>query len=205
MQAGGRLPHHATRLSIFCKQWPRSNSAHTNGRIDLALRAFNNNQFKSLQAAARSFDVPITIQGQRAADIQERRDCRPVNCKLSASVHEMATVLLSKHADASTLPRVGQHWVRTFINRSSELCSKYNCKYDYQRAKLEDPVHLRAYAGFSVCKIHLSNMKLRCEINITFLKSVSKWASFLLQRWSLHQTGLADHAQHSQEIANGVE
>ena len=92
-----------------------------------------------------------------------------------------------------------------FINRSSELCLKYNCKYDYQRAKFEDPEHLSAYAGFSVCKIQLRNMKLRCQINITLMKSVSKWASFLLQRWLLHHIGLADHAQHSQEIANGLE
>ena len=62
-----------------------------------------------------------------------------------ATVHEMANLLLSKRADATTPPTVGQHWVRNFVNRSPELRSKYNRKYDYQRAKCEDPAQLRAW------------------------------------------------------------
>ena len=97
IQASGRLspPRDASPCLHYAMATPqRSNSAHTNGRADLALRAFKNNQFKSLKAAARSFDVPITTLRWRAAGVQERRDWRPVNCKLSATEEESLIQLI---------------------------------------------------------------------------------------------------------------
>ena len=37
------------------------------------------------------------------------------------------------------MPTVGKCWVRNFIQRHDTLRSRYNRKYDYQRAKCEDP------------------------------------------------------------------
>ena len=34
---------------------------------------------------------------------------------------------------------VGEKWPRNFVNRCSELKTRFNRKYDYQRAKQEDP------------------------------------------------------------------
>ena len=35
--------------------------------------------------------------------------------------------------------RVGEKWPRNFVNRQPELTTRFNRKYDYQRAKNEDP------------------------------------------------------------------
>jgi hypothetical protein len=56
-------------------------------------------------------------------------------------VRDAANLLLADRAtrDASAQPTVGKCWVSRFINRHPQLKSKYNRKYDYQRAKCEDP------------------------------------------------------------------
>ena len=56
------------------------------------------------------------------------------------------TRLLVNQRDKSTssIP-VGENWVRRFINRHESIKSKYNRKYDYQRAKREDPVLIQAW------------------------------------------------------------
>jgi len=41
--------------------------------------------------------------------------------------------------------RIGQCWVYRFISRHPEVKSQYNRKYDYQRAKCEDPEVIRAW------------------------------------------------------------
>ena len=40
---------------------------------------------------------------------------------------------------------IGQHWVNNFINRYDQIRSKYNRKYDYQRAKCENPKLIKAW------------------------------------------------------------
>jgi hypothetical protein len=64
-----------------------------------------------------------------------------------ALVHEIAELLLKERVrttpDAN--PKLGVHWVYRFIQRHPELQSQYNRKYDYQRAKCEDPKTIRAW------------------------------------------------------------
>jgi hypothetical protein len=36
-------------------------------------------------------------------------------------------------------PHVGQQWVRNFVKRQSDLRTRFTRRYDYQRAKNEDP------------------------------------------------------------------
>jgi hypothetical protein len=63
-----------------------------------------------------------------------------------ALVQEMAELLLQERVQnaSSPAPKLGQHWVQRFITRYPELKTQYNRKYDYQRAKCEDPEVIRA-------------------------------------------------------------
>ena len=54
--------------------------------------------------------------------------------------------LAERVQDASTeKPDIGKRWVLNFLSRHPELKSKYNRKYDYQRAKCEDPEIVNAW------------------------------------------------------------
>jgi hypothetical protein len=55
----------------------------------------------------------------------------------------MANLLLAQRGGSTTPPTVGENWIRNFVNRHDEIKSKYNRKYDYQRAKCEDPDIIR--------------------------------------------------------------
>jgi hypothetical protein len=55
-----------------------------------------------------------------------------------ATVRRMANLLLSDRK-AESASKVSDRWVTRFIKRHNELQSKYNRKYDYQRAQCEDP------------------------------------------------------------------
>ena len=41
--------------------------------------------------------------------------------------------------------KVGEKWPRNFVNQQAELKTRFNRKYNYQRAKNEDPVALEAW------------------------------------------------------------
>ena len=58
------------------------------------------------------------------------------------TIREMARLLLHEHGQA-TLP--GKNWVYKFIQRHESIKAKYNRKYDYQRAKCEDPELIRPW------------------------------------------------------------
>jgi hypothetical protein len=143
-------------------------STYQEGRIELAIQAFKNGQFKSIRAAAIAYDVPEKTARRRARGIAAKRASRAPNRKLSpteeislqewvlsmdkrgmppriATVRQMANLLLAKRFKTTTPPTVGQHWVQNFINRDDELKSKYNRKYDYQRAKCENPTLIREW------------------------------------------------------------
>ena len=53
----------------------------------------------------------------------------------------MANLLLAECVqNTSKVPStIGKNWVSNFVQRHPELHLKYNCKYDYQRAKCKDP------------------------------------------------------------------
>ena len=62
-----------------------------------------------------------------------------------AAVRQMASLLVAKHSKSTPPPPVSRNWVRSFIDRHNTLKSKYNRKYDYQRAKCEDPELIRTW------------------------------------------------------------
>src|ERR1700712_1699765 len=59
----------------------------------------------------------------------------------------MARLLLTERVLVASAipPEIGQHWGYRFSNRHPELKSRSNRKYDYQRAKCEDPEIIRAW------------------------------------------------------------
>ena len=135
------------------------------GRLILAVQAYQKGEFQSYRAAARAYDVPRDTLQRRIAGIQSRRDTTPKNRLLTpteeqcliqqilsmdqrgipptiAAVGVMAGLLARQRGQSIT---VGKNWARSFVNRHEALKSKYNRKYDYQRAKCEDLDLIRAW------------------------------------------------------------
>jgi hypothetical protein len=63
------------------------------------------------------------------------------------AVRQMANLLLEKRSNSNSNSdpnsQVGQNWVYNFVQRHQALQCQYNRKYDYQRAKCEDPKVIR--------------------------------------------------------------
>jgi hypothetical protein len=139
------------------------------GRITLAVQAFKQGHISSVRAAAKAYDVPESTLRSRVKGIHARRDTVPINRKLTTTeestlvewilsmdqrglaptreiVEQMANILLQKRSQNQTNPlTVGIRWVRNLVQRHPALRSSYNRKYDYQRAKCEDPALIRSW------------------------------------------------------------
>jgi DDE superfamily endonuclease/Tc5 transposase DNA-binding domain len=137
----------------------QAESSNREGRLLLAKEAIEQGQIQSIRAAADAYDVAPSTLSSNIRGVPLRSDCIP-NCrKLSLceeeaivqyildldsrgfpprpqDVREMADLLLAER-DASP---VGKNWPTNFINRRSEIQSKFNRKYDYKRALCEDLV-----------------------------------------------------------------
>lgn len=127
-------------------------------RIILALESLQKDPKFSLRAAAKVYNVDRTTLARRRAGTLARCDTKPNSKKLTKSeeeaiieyvielstrsfpprlrgVEEMANHLL-RVRDA---PPVGKNWASNFVQRQPKLCTRWSRKYDYQRAKCEDP------------------------------------------------------------------
>jgi hypothetical protein len=127
-------------------------------RILLALQALQNDSKLSLRRAANIYEVNYWKLRRRQNGIQSRCDFIPKSRKLSdleeqiiiqfildldsrgfpsrlRFVEEMANSLF---ADRDSSP-VGKRWAHNFVKRQPELKTRLFRKYDYQRAKCEDP------------------------------------------------------------------
>jgi hypothetical protein len=133
--------------------------AQNEGRIALAIQAYQKGQFRSLKAATDAYDVPHSTVYDRIKGRATRHDIRPVRYKLTQSeesslenwilsmderglspridtIRQMANLLLQKRdnigpsSDAS-VPTVGKNWVYKFVQRHNTLKSRFNRKYDY--------------------------------------------------------------------------
>lgn len=157
---------------------PRTSSQliQNEGRVQLAIQAFQKGQFRSLRAATKSYDIPYSTARDRIRGINSRRDVRPTSCKLThneeasleqwiismderglplriENVRQMANLLLRKRVENRATDQVtdlyrtdlqvGKCWVRNFVQRHDTLKSRFNRRYDYQRAKCEDPIIIR--------------------------------------------------------------
>jgi hypothetical protein len=59
----------------------------------------------------------------------------------------MANLLLQKWSNSSqgNSPKVGKRWITNLVRRHQALQTRYTRKYDYQRAKCEDPAIIRQW------------------------------------------------------------
>ena len=134
----------------------RTQLSQTEGRVVLAIQAFEQGHFTSLFAASTAYGAPYSTVRRRVNGRVARHDSKPTNLKLTPteestlvewilsmderglppradSVRQMANLLLQKRSniDLDKIPQVGKCWVRNFVRRQPALGSRYNRKYDY--------------------------------------------------------------------------
>ena len=137
-------------------------ASNLEGRILLAIQALKLNQFTSIQAAAKAYNIPHSTLHNWINGMAPWCDCIPNSQKLTPkeeeaivqyilnldshgfppwpqAVQEMADLLLTEH----DTPPVGKNWTTNFIKRCTEIKTKFNQKYDYKRALCKDPVIIR--------------------------------------------------------------
>jgi hypothetical protein len=130
----------------------------------LALQALQNNPKLSLRRAASIYTVSWKTLGRRQKGIQSQCDTITKSRRLTdleeqiliqfildldsrgfpprlRGVKEMADQLLADR-DA---PPVGTRWASNFVKRHLDLKTRFFRKYDYQRAKCEDPTIIRKW------------------------------------------------------------
>ena len=84
-----------------------------------------------------------------------------------AAVKDMADSLLAvRHQDP-----VGVNWPCTFVKRTPELKVKFNRKYDYKRAKCEDPEIIEGW--FRLVETRKQNTALPTKTPTTSTKQAS--------------------------------
>ncbi len=143
----------------------RKESLYRAGRLELAIQAYQRGQFETPSAAAKAFDVPRNTLLRRLAGVPPKRGSDAINRVLTQNeedsllkwihsmdrrgmpprqdvIRQMAMLLLAERSADVTL---GKNWVYKFISRHQSIKSVYNRKYDYQRAKCEDPALLKAW------------------------------------------------------------
>jgi hypothetical protein len=143
-------------------QPPDMSDPNYEARMLLALQALQNDLKLSVRRAADIYKVNHMTLRRRQNGIQSRRDSIPKSRRLSnleeeillhfilnldlrgfpprlRNVKDMADQLLADR-DA---PPVGQRWAHNFVTRHQELKTRFFRKYDYQRAKCEDPTVIR--------------------------------------------------------------
>ncbi|KAJ5566726.1 uncharacterized protein N7459_010108 [Penicillium hispanicum] len=134
------------------------------GRVLLAIQAIQTNQIPSIYEAARTFSVPNSTLRRRLNGTLPRNLTRANSHKLTeteeitiynwiislddrgagprpAMVREMANLLLAQRCSST----VGQKWVYNFIQRHPDIATRFTRRYDYQRAKNEDPRVIQAW------------------------------------------------------------
>lgn len=133
-------------------------------KIQLAKNAIEQGQFQSNRKAAKTYNVNRETLRLRRAGIKSRRDCT-ANSRLLDDLEEEVIVQHILELDSRGHPpslrrvgdmansilagrgnrTVGEKWPRNFVNRQPELKTRFNRKYDYQRAKNEDALVIEAW------------------------------------------------------------
>jgi hypothetical protein len=133
------------------------NSIEQEGRILLAISDLKNGDISTIHRAAAIYNIPRTSLRNRLNGIQQKGEKHANGLKLSTNeeeslvkwildlakrglpprpslVRQMANHLLSQHGNQ----QVGERWVYRFVNRRTELKSRFSRRYNYERAKCED-------------------------------------------------------------------
>ena len=127
-------------------------------RLILALEALKKDENLSLRAAAKIYNVHHTTLLRRRAGKPARRDI-PANSRNLTDLEEQTIVqyvaelytrafpprlggvedMANQLLRVRDAPPVGKRWAHNFVKRQPELRTRYSRRYDYQRAKCEDP------------------------------------------------------------------
>jgi transposase len=136
----------------------QKNSAEQEGRILLAVSDLKNGKIRSVRQAAEIYNVSRSTLQNRVNGMAYRAEKRANNHKLTqfqeeslvkwvldldrrglpprhSLVREMANHLLSQYGTQ----QVGEKWVYNLVQRRPEIDSKFSRRYNYERAKCEDP------------------------------------------------------------------
>ena len=151
------------------------NSTEQEGRILLAIHSIKNQEISSIREAAHHFQVPrSTLQRRLTGDVF-RSESRANNHKLSqieeeslvqwilsmdsrgaaprpTTVQEMANMLLATRG-STPVQTVGKNWATNFVKRHSELSTRFSRRYNYERAKCEDPKIIQEWFDCVQCTI----------------------------------------------------
>ena len=151
------------------------NSIEQEGRILLAIQAINKQEITSVQEAANQFNVPHTTLRRRLAGCTNRHESHANSHKLTqieeesllkwilsmdsrgaaprpATVQEMANLLLKLHG-TTPVQTVGENWVLNYVKRHPELSTRFSRRYNYERAKCEDPKIIHEWFDRVQCMI----------------------------------------------------
>ena len=128
-------------------------------RFDLAITAIQTSQISSIRHASKLYEVPFTTLRDRLSGRITRHNAQINNRKLTTTeekallqrvksldnngfsptlpfVEKMANQLLKQRLPTGS---VGKNWLRRWVRRNNVVMAKHLHKYDYQRAKCEDP------------------------------------------------------------------
>ncbi|EED22675.1 conserved hypothetical protein [Talaromyces stipitatus ATCC 10500] len=118
------------------------NLAEQEGRMLLAISDLKNGKISSVYQAAIIYNIPRTTLYDRGITCQMGTRSRQTWITPRHSlVREMANYLLSQRGNQ----QVGEKWVYNLIQRRPEIESKFSRKYNYERAKCEDPKLIQEY------------------------------------------------------------
>ena len=78
-----RIPHHSDAFNPIMSPPPNPRSASKDGRMALAVQAYQDGHFTSKRSAANTYDVPESSFRYRVAGHPARRDSKPTNRKLT--------------------------------------------------------------------------------------------------------------------------
>ncbi|EAQ93003.1 hypothetical protein CHGG_01238 [Chaetomium globosum CBS 148.51] len=127
-------------------------------RLRMAVEAIGKNKNLSIRAAARQYNVPEATIRHRCTGRSARRDL-PANSRKLTDLEERTIVQYILELDARAFPPrlrgvedmanhllrerdappVGKLWAHNFVKRQPQLRTRRTRRYDYQRAKCEDP------------------------------------------------------------------
>jgi hypothetical protein len=139
-------------------------SQNDESQVILALEAIKRDQNLSLRAAARIYGVDPMKLSRRQRGQKPRRD-RIANLRKLTDLEESVILQHILNLDSKGFPpryrgvedmanqilaerdagRVGPRWAANFVKRQPELTTRFNRKYDYQRALCEDPEIIRGW------------------------------------------------------------
>ena len=171
------------------------NSAEQEGRILLAIQAFKNKEISSIREVARRFNIPRSTLQYRLDGHKNRAILRANSHKLTemeeetlrkwilslddrgaaprpTTVRETANILLEARRD-TPVQTVGGKWVYNFVKRHPELSNQFSRRYNYERAKCEDPKIIGEWFTL-VQKTYFNTASIPTKF-ITSMKPVSRW------------------------------